>query len=111
MNLFFAVMAADSFSTSFAGIVLVAYMSSLTTLGYTATQYALLASAYSLIGKLGKIVSGEIIDTLKVSLGLMDAYAAFFIAAGLIGIPGVLLFVLLARLHAGRDGAGAADIS
>ncbi|HWD26751.1 MAG TPA: MFS transporter [Rhizomicrobium sp.] len=111
MPLFFTIMAADSFSTSFAGIVLVAYMSSLTTLGYTATQYALLASAYSLIGKLGKIVSGVIIDHLKASLGLLDAYAVFFIAAGLIGIPGVLLFVLLARLHAGRDGAGAADIS
>jgi MFS transporter, PAT family, beta-lactamase induction signal transducer AmpG len=111
MNLFFAVMAGDSFGTSFAGIVLVAYMSSLTTLGYTATQYALLASAYSMIGKLFKTVSGAMIDALKESLGLMDSYAAFFVASGLIGIPGVLLFVLLARLHRRRDAAGAADIS
>jgi len=104
MPLFFSVMAADSFSTSFAGIVLVAYMSSLTTLGYTATQYALLASAYSFIGKLGKIVSGAIIDGLKGSFGLMDAYAAFFVAAGLIGVPGVILFLVLARLHRGKAG-------
>jgi PAT family beta-lactamase induction signal transducer AmpG len=99
MELFFAVMAGDSFGTSFAGIVLVAYMSSLTSLGYTATQYALLASAYSFVGKLSKTVTGAMIDSLKVSMGLMDAYAAFFVAAGLIGIPGVALFVLLAWLH------------
>ena len=108
MNLFFAVMAGDSFGTSFAGIVLVAYMSSLTTLGYTATQYALLASAYSLIGKLFKTVSGAMIDTLKESLGLMDSYAAFFIASGLIGIPGVILFLILARLHRNRRTTAAA---
>jgi len=103
MWLFFAVMAGDSFGTSFAGIVLVAYMSSLTSLGYTATQYALLASAYSLIGKLFKTVSGAMIDSLKDSMGLLDAYAAFFVAAGLVGIPGVALFLVLARIHARRE--------
>jgi len=39
------------FSISFAGVALVAYMSSLTSLGYTATQYALLSSAYTWPGK------------------------------------------------------------
>src|SRR6201997_4038984 len=41
---FALVMAADNFGISFAGVALVAYMSSLTNLGYTATQYALLSS-------------------------------------------------------------------
>ena len=45
-GLFGSIMAFDSFATSFAGVALVSYMSSLTSLGYTATQYALLASAY-----------------------------------------------------------------
>jgi PAT family beta-lactamase induction signal transducer AmpG len=38
------VMALDNFAQAFAGVALVAYMSSLTGLGYTATQYALLSS-------------------------------------------------------------------
>jgi len=42
LRVFTAVMAADSFGISFAGVALVTYMSSLTSLGYTATQYALL---------------------------------------------------------------------
>src|SRR6266436_3985084 len=41
--LFALVMAGDNFGISFAGVALIAYMSSLTNLGYTATQYALLS--------------------------------------------------------------------
>jgi len=93
--LFCCLMAGDSFSTSFAGVSLVAYMSSLTSLGYTATQYALLTSAYTIAGKLLKTMSGAAIDLLKGSFGLMEAYAVFFIAAGLIGIPAIVLFLLL----------------
>jgi PAT family beta-lactamase induction signal transducer AmpG len=37
----------DNFAQAFAGVALVAYMSSLTGLGYTATQYALLSSTYA----------------------------------------------------------------
>ena len=95
LRLFGAIMAGDSFATSFAGVVLVAYMSSLTSLGYTATQYALLASAYAFVGKVMKTQSGIIVDALKTSQGLMDAYGYFFIAAGLIGIPAIVLFVIL----------------
>jgi len=93
--LFCCLMTGDSFSTSFGGVSLVAYMSSLTSLGYTATQYALLTSAYTIAGKILKTMSGAIIDLLKASFGLMEAYAVFFIAAGLIGIPAILLFLLL----------------
>jgi MFS transporter, PAT family, beta-lactamase induction signal transducer AmpG len=97
LPLFFAVMAGDSFATSFAGVVLVAYMSSLTSLGYTATQYALLASAYAMAGKILKTMSGLVIDTLRTGHSLMDAYGWFFIAAGLIGVPAIFLFLLLSR--------------
>jgi PAT family beta-lactamase induction signal transducer AmpG len=45
---FFAlVMEGDNFGIGFAGVALVAYMSSLTNIGYTATQYALLSSTYA----------------------------------------------------------------
>ncbi|HTP42928.1 MAG TPA: MFS transporter, partial [Candidatus Acidoferrum sp.] len=52
--LFALVMVGDNFGISFAGVALVAYMSSLTNLGYTATQYALLSSTYAWLGKILK---------------------------------------------------------
>ena len=92
---FAAVMAIDNFSISFAGITLVAYMSSLTSLGYTATQYALLSSSYAWAGKLLKGFSGSIVDGLTPHFGLMNAYALFFLGCGVAGIPALLLFWLL----------------
>ncbi|HTT96405.1 MAG TPA: MFS transporter [Rhizomicrobium sp.] len=97
--LFMAVMAFDDFSISIAGITLVAYMSSLTSLGYTATQYALLSSTYAWAGKLLKGFSGAIVESLSAHVGLMEAYAIFFIGAGLIGIPAIALFVVLDSRH------------
>ena len=98
---FAAIMAADNFSIALAGVTLVTYMSSLTTLGYTATQYALLSSVYTVFGKFLKGFSGLAVQTLAVDYGLMKAYAIFFIIAGLIGIPAILLFLLLASQRPG----------
>jgi PAT family beta-lactamase induction signal transducer AmpG len=92
---FAVVMAIDNFSIGFAGITLVAYMSSLTSLGYTATQYALLSSAYTWPGKLLKGASGSIVDGLTPHFGLMNAYVLFFLGCGVAGIPALLLFILL----------------
>lgn len=97
--LFMAIMAFDDFSISIAGITLVAYMSSLTSLGYTATQYALLSSTYAWAGKLLKPASGFIVDSLSTHVGLMEAYAIFFIGAGLIGVPAIVMFLLLDSRH------------
>lgn len=95
-TLFAAVMVADNFSISFAGVALVAYMSSLTSLGYTATQYALLSSAYTWTGKVLKGTSGPIIESMAAHGGLMQAYQVFFVGAGLLGIPAIILFMALA---------------
>lgn len=92
---FAIVMALDNFGISVAGIALVAYMSSLTSLGYTATQYALLSSTYTWAGKILKVFSGVIVQDLADSHGLMNAYAIFFVGAGLIGIPALALFAVL----------------
>jgi PAT family beta-lactamase induction signal transducer AmpG len=100
---FMLVMGLDDFSLGFAGISLVAYMSSLTSLGYVATQYALLSSAYALAGKFLKGFSGVIVDGLTAQFGLMSAYALFFIGCAAIAIPSVLLFALLARTHHLQD--------
>ncbi|HEY1711109.1 MAG TPA: MFS transporter [Rhizomicrobium sp.] len=102
LTVFVAIMALDSFATSFAGVALVSYMSSLTSLGYTATQYALLTSSYTLLGKFLKGTSGAIVQWLSDGGDLMHAYAVFFLACGLVGIPGLLLFLVLAGVQRRR---------
>ncbi|HVZ67979.1 MAG TPA: hypothetical protein VG891_00850 [Rhizomicrobium sp.] len=92
LELFSAVMAGDNFAISFAGVALVSYLSSLTRLGYTATQYALLTSCYAWIGKISKGFSGQIVDGLAQTYGDLGAYAIFFVGAGIVGIPAILLF-------------------
>jgi PAT family beta-lactamase induction signal transducer AmpG len=95
---FTAVMALDNFAQAFAGVALVAYMSSLTSLGYTATQYALLSSTYAFLGKFLKGFSGVVVDGLTAGHGLMGAYALAFVGTGLTAIPPILLFLAIARL-------------
>jgi PAT family beta-lactamase induction signal transducer AmpG len=99
MPAFALVMAGENFSISFAGVALVAYMSSLTNLGYTATQYALLSSTYAWLGKILKGFSGATVESLSVSHGLVHAYGIFFIGCGLIGVPAVILFAVLDLWH------------
>jgi PAT family beta-lactamase induction signal transducer AmpG len=93
--MFAAVMAADNFGIAVAGVTLVTYMSSLTSLGYTATQYALLSSVYALAGKFLKGFSGAAVEAMAAHWGLMHAYALFFIGCGFLGIPALILFGLL----------------
>ncbi|MDZ4691157.1 AmpG family muropeptide MFS transporter [Terricaulis sp.] len=57
-----ACIAIDNISAGIAGTALIAYMSSLTSLGFTATQYALFSSLYALPGKLLAAVSGRIVE-------------------------------------------------
>jgi PAT family beta-lactamase induction signal transducer AmpG len=102
--LFAAVMSLDAFAQAFAGVALVTYMSSLTSLGYTATQYAMLSSTYALLGKLLKGFSGVAVDALTPSHGLLGAYATAFIGTGLTALPPLLLIVLLWRMQ-GRQGS------
>ncbi len=100
---FQVIMVLDDFAIGYSGVALVAYMSSLTTLGYTATQYALLSSALSWTGKSVKGFSGLAIDLLHNGRSLNDAYALFYLGAAALGIPAVILcLVLAARLRRER---------
>jgi MFS transporter, PAT family, beta-lactamase induction signal transducer AmpG len=104
VRVFATVMAVDNFGAAFAGVALVTYMSSLTTLGYTATQYALLSSAYTYVGKFAKGFSGVMVESLASGRTLLEGYALFFIAAGLLGIPALALCLMLARVQQkGKD--------
>ena len=59
---FAAAIAVDNITAGLCGTVLIAYMSSLTSAGFTATQYALFSSLYALPGKLLAAQSGGIIE-------------------------------------------------
>jgi PAT family beta-lactamase induction signal transducer AmpG len=98
---FAAVMTLDAFAQAFAGVALVTYMSSLTSLGYTATQYALLSSTYAMLGKFLKGFSGATVDALTPTHGLIGAYAIAFLGTALTAIPPLVLIVLLWRMQRG----------
>jgi len=65
----------DNIVSSFAGTCLIAYMSSLTGVGFTATQYALFSSLYSLPGKIVASQSGRIVEAAAQSAERGGAFA------------------------------------
>ena len=109
LPVFAGLMAFDDFTMNFAGVALIAYMSTLTQLGYTATQYALLTSALAWSGKLLKGWSGAAVLGLAHGRQLSDAYALFFCGAGLFGIVALVLCGALAWVEkAGHSAPGPA---
>ena len=110
LPVFSAVMAADNFAGAFAGVALVTYMSSLTSLGYTATQYALLSSTYAYLGKFTKGLSGVMVEWLATGRTLLEGYALFFIFSALLGIPALVLCIVLARVTQKPGEMAASDV-
>lgn len=100
IGVFTAAMVIDNFSTGFAGTALVAYMSSLTSVGYTATQYALLSSFYALLGKVLKGFSGVLVERFAEGGTLLNGYALFFLCTALAGIPAFVLCLILSMRKA-----------
>lgn len=105
-GVFTAAMVIDNFCNGFAGVALVGYMSSLTSVGYTATQYALLSSFYALLGKVFKGFSGVVVEHLETGRTLLEAYSLFFVGTALIGMPALLLCIRLATRKYGPTGGG-----
>jgi len=103
---FETIMAFDSLVMAFSGVALVAFMSTLTSLGYTATQYALLTSALTWTGKTLKGFSGVIVDDLQQGRTLLEAYGLFYLLSAAIGVPAIVLCLILAyRRPAARPAA------
>ncbi len=108
-RIFVGLMAFDDFAMSFAGVVLIAFISTLTSLGYTATQYALLVSAVNFSGKTLKGFSGEWVKGLaRGGRDLTHAYAAYFIDCAFVGVPALLLVFALAAVRRRQDSYRAA---
>lgn len=83
------VISADNLSGGIAAAVFIAYLSSLTNTAYTATQYALFSSLMTLPAKVLGGFSGVVVDA--------HGYMAFFLYAGLLGIPAIVLSLRLTR--------------
>ena len=76
----------DNFSSGLATTAFVAYLSSLTNLKFSATQYALLSSIMLLLPRLLGGYSGTMVERV--------GYADFFNLTALLGIPTLLLILL-----------------
>jgi PAT family beta-lactamase induction signal transducer AmpG len=81
------VVSADNLSGGFATSAFIAYLSSLTNTAYTATQYALFSSLMTLPAKFIGGFAGWMVD--------ITGYASFFLYAGLLGVPAILLVIYL----------------
>lgn len=102
-NLFFALLAVagpkvslltltisfDNFALGFGSTVMIAYLSSLVNVEFTATQYALLSSINTFFGKLLAGYSGDV----QMAIGWLN----FFFYAAATGIPAVVLSIFVAR--------------
>lgn len=93
---FEVIMGFDAFAIAFSGLALIGYMSTLTLVGYTATQYALLSSAMAWSGKLLKGFSGPILERVEAAGHTpLDAFRLFYLGVGLVGLPAIALCIVL----------------
>ena len=83
------VISADNLSSGIASAAFIAYLSSLTNINYSATQYALFSSMMLLLPKFLAGFSGKYVDAF--------GYSHFFTATALLGLPVLVLVWLASR--------------
>jgi MFS transporter, PAT family, beta-lactamase induction signal transducer AmpG len=84
------VSSADNLSSGMASAAFIAYLSSLTNVNYSATQYALFSSLMLLLSKFLAGYSGRYVDSF--------GYQNFFTATALLGVHVLLLVWLASRM-------------
>ena len=84
------VISADNLASGIASAAFIAYLSSLTNINYSATQYAMFSSMMLLLPKFLAGYSGLFVDHY--------GYAPFFIGTACLGLPVLLLVALASRL-------------
>ena len=89
MTALIAVVSADNLSAGIASAAFIAYLSGLTNVSYSATQYALFSSMMLLAPKWLAGFSGAFVDAYD--------YPTFFTATAALGLPVLLLIALAAR--------------
>jgi len=95
------VISADNLASGIASAAFIAYLSSLTNVNYSATQYALFSSMMLLAPKWLAGFSGVYVDA--------HGYEAFFTSTALLGAPVLLLVWLASRILPVAHGENAAD--
>ena len=85
------VISADNLSSGIASAAFIAYLSSLTNINYSATQYALFSSMMLLLPKWLAGFSGVYVDSF--------GYGHFFVATACLGLPVIVLVWLAGRLR------------
>lgn len=81
----------ENLASGIGGVTVVAYFSALCDLRYTASQYALISAAASVVGRvLTGTTAGWLIETV--------GYVNFYLLTTLVALPGILLFWLMMRL-------------
>jgi PAT family beta-lactamase induction signal transducer AmpG len=86
------VISADNLSAGIASAAFIAYLSGLTNVAYSATQYALFSSVMLLLPKFVAGFSGAFVDA--------HGYVSFFLSTAALGIPVLLLVWLAGRVVA-----------
>jgi len=89
------VISADNLASGIASAAFIAYLSGLTNVAYSATQYALFSSMMLLLPKFLAGYSGSYVDSF--------GYQNFFTATALLGVPVLLLVWLTSRLKIAAD--------
>ena len=84
------VITADNIASGFAGAAFVVYLSALTSLKFTATQYALFSSIMLFIPKLVAGYSGSWVDAI--------GYSNYFVVTALLGVPVLILIIWLSKV-------------
>ena len=85
------VVSADNLASGIASAAFIAYLSSLTNISYSATQYALFSSMMLLLPKFIAGFSGDFVNAY--------GYAQFFQVTAWLGVPVLLLVVLASRVR------------
>ena len=85
-----AAMTFETFASGYGGVVVVAYFSALCDLRYTATHFALISAAASVVGR---IVTGTMAGALIERLG----YFNFYVLTTIVALPGIALFWYMMR--------------
>ena len=90
IKLLITVITADNISSGFAGAAFVIYLTGLTSIKFTATQYALFSSIMLFIPKLIAGYSGSWVDAM--------GYINFFTLTALLGVPVLLLIIWISKV-------------
>lgn len=101
----------ENLASGIGGVTVVAYLSALCNLRFTASQYALLSALASIAGRLlTGTTAGSLIDAM--------GYVPFYLLTTVIAVPGIVLFWLMMRSglvdlslgSAGREPAAQAEV-